>query len=96
MENGKIVISVNEVAKAAEKMQSELERVKAAFGKAYAIAQRDFEVGSEGLQRLREDNDAAVEMCSEMERFIDMMKYVCNVYGDCANNIKNMIEEINA
>ena len=39
MENGKIVISVDEVAKAAEKMQSELMRVKSAFCEAYALAE---------------------------------------------------------
>lgn len=94
MENGKIVISVDEVAKAAEKMQSELMRVKSAFCEAYALAENKLGGSGEELRRLRTDSETAGEICGEMERFIDMMKYVCGIYGDCAENIGNIIAEI--
>lgn len=94
MENEKIIIDINEVSSSAEKMQSQLWRISSAFEAAYAIMQGRHDLCEKEKERLYADSEAAKEICSEMERFVEMMRYICKTYSGCAENIYNIISEI--
>lgn len=93
MEFKKVVISTDEMKITAEKMLFELNQIKSSFEEAYIIAKTEAQ-DDETLQLIRADKNTASEICAEMKKFICMMQYVCSVYSDCAENIRNMINEI--